>query len=176
MPETHFDASAALLLIYTREGRHADAYSLAKQLEPELPHNRILLLEEGAAAIRAGHAAEAEAVLTRGLDGFDKDPRPKMPGEKALWLYKRGLARFNQNHLQDARTDFWSVLSNKPLMWVAGRAHLELGKINDLTSNRKDAVGEYRQAKLMCNSNNDAVCADEADKWLGKAFSFPKGS
>lgn len=174
MPETHFDASAALLLIYTREGRHLDAFNLCKRLEPELPHNRILVLEEGAAAIRAGRAAEAEAILTRGLQAFDLDPRPKMPGEKALWFYKRGVARLNQNHLQDARLDLWAAQSNKPLEWLAGRTHLQLGKIEDLTNNRKNALGEYRQARLMCSSNNDPICADEAERLISKPFTFPK--
>ena len=60
------------------------------------------MLEEGAAAIRAGHADEADAALTRGLAAFEEDTRPKIPGEHALWLYKRGLARLNLNHPADA--------------------------------------------------------------------------
>lgn len=174
LPETHFDAGAALLLIYAREGRHADALNLARTLQPELPHNRILVLEEGAAAIRAGRAAEAEAALTRGILALDKDPRPKMPGERALWFYKRGVSRLNQNRLTDARGDLWSALGSNPLTWVAGRTHLELGKIDDLTNNRTNAVGEYRQAKLMCGSSNDPACTGEADRWLDKPFRFPK--
>ena len=174
LPDTHFDASAALLLIYAREGRHMDALNLARALQPELPHNRILVLEEGGAAIRAGRAAEAEAALTRGILAFDKDPRPKMAGERALWFYKRGVARVNQNHLTDARSDLWSALGSNPLVWVAGRTHLELGKIDDLTNNRTDAIGEYRQAKLMCTNTNDPLCVGEAQRWLDKPFRFPK--
>ena len=174
LTDSHFDASAALLLIYAREGRHVDALNLARALQPELPRNRILVLEEGAAAIRAGRAAEADAALTRGILAFDKDPRPKMAGERALWFYKRGVARVNQNRLTDARNDLWSALGSNPLAWVAGRTHLELGKIDDLSNNRTDAVGEYRQAKLMCTTNNDPWCAGEADRWLSKPFRFPK--
>ena len=74
----------------------------------------------------------------------------------------------------DARSDLWSALGSNPLTWVAGRTHLELGKIDDLTNNRTDAVGEYRQAKVMCNSSNDPFCASEADRWLDKPFRFPK--
>lgn len=174
LPETHFDASAALLLIYAREGRHVDALNLARALQPELPRNRILVLEEGAAAIRAGRAGEAEAALTRGIAALDNDPRPKMAGERALWFYKRGVARLNQNHLTDAQNDLWAALGSSPLPWIAGRAHLELGKIDDLSNNRTDAIGEYRQAKLMCTASNDPWCAGESDRWLDKPFRFPK--
>jgi hypothetical protein len=83
----------------------------------------LFVLEQGAAAIRAGRAAEAEAILTRGLVALDADTRPKLPGERALWFYKRGLARLNQNHPPDATVDLRAALSSSPQAWVeAGRA------------------------------------------------------
>jgi hypothetical protein len=80
-PETRVDAQFALMLIYSREGRHNDVVRIAHQLSTEFPRNRLLVLEEGAAAIRAGRAVEADAALTRGLDGLQRDTRPRVPGE-----------------------------------------------------------------------------------------------
>ena len=62
-----------LVLIFSREGRHAEVERLARELQMEAPRNRLLVLEEGAAAIRAGRAREAEAALTRGLAVFARD-------------------------------------------------------------------------------------------------------
>ena len=119
--------------------RHADVERLARELRPLAPRNRLLFLEEGSAAIRAGRAGAAEDVITRGLAVFAKDPRTKVPGERALWMYKRGLARVNLNHLPDASVDLREALAADPPGWVKGRAHLELGKIEDLGGRRAGA-------------------------------------
>jgi hypothetical protein len=171
-PDSRVDAKTALLLIYTREGRHADVQRLAHELAAEFPRNRLFVLEEGAAAIRAGHAAEAEAALTRGLALFNQDPRPKIPGERALWLYKRGLARVNLNHLADATVDLHEAQGASPVSWVDGRIHVELGKIADVAGRRTDALGEYRSGKVLCEASNDPVCAAEASRFIRKPFSF----
>src|SRR5688500_9455419 len=88
--ETEIDAKFALVLIYNRERRFDDALRILADLQRRFPRNRLLWLEKGATAIRAGKGAEAEAVLTEGLRKLDTDYRAKMPGERALWLYKRG--------------------------------------------------------------------------------------
>ena len=103
-PRTRADAKAALMLIYSREGRHSDVVTLAREMRTEFPRNRLFLLEEGAAAIRAGRPAEAEAALTQGLMELDRDTRLKVPGERAYWLYKRGLARVILRNLEGARS------------------------------------------------------------------------
>lgn len=174
-PDSRVDAKTALLLIYTREGRHADVQRLAHELGAEFPRNRLFTFEEGAAAIRAGRAAEAEAALTRGLAYFNQDPRPKIPGERALWLYKRGLARLNQNHLEDATADLHAAQGASPVSWVAGRIHVELGKLADLTGRRTDALGEYRSGKALCEASNDPTCAAEAARLIRRPFSFTAG-
>jgi tetratricopeptide (TPR) repeat protein len=163
-PATRVDAKAALMLIYSREGRHGDVVTLARELRTEFPRNRLFLLEEGAAAIRAGRAADAERTLTRGLEEFAKDFRPKVPGERAYWLYKRGLARVILRHLDQARDDLHSAQGSVPAGWVDGRIHLELGKVSDLNGRRQDAVNEYRAAKSICDANDDSVCANEASR------------
>jgi tetratricopeptide (TPR) repeat protein len=168
----HRDAAIALILIYSREGRHLDALRLLRQLEVEYPRNRLFVLEEGSAAIRAGLATDADAALTRGLAGLDRDARPRIPGERAFWLYKRGVARLAMNHLADALVDLRSALNSDqhPIDWVRGRTHLELGKIADLSADRPGALAEYRQAQTICGASSDAPCAADAGRFLKRPF------
>ena len=63
------------------------------ELQRAFPRNRILWLEAGATALRAGRAADAEQFLSEGLKRLASDSRPRMFGEEALWLQKRGAAR-----------------------------------------------------------------------------------
>jgi tetratricopeptide (TPR) repeat protein len=169
-PETRTDAKTALMLVYSREGRHNDVARLARELRTEFPRNRLFVLEEGAAAIRAGRAAEAEAVLTQGLTMLDKDTRPKVPGERAYWLYKRGLARVILRNLDGARQDLQAAQVSIPTGWVNGRIHLELGKIADLTGRRQEALTAYRTSKRLCDQSDDRVCSAEAARLQGRPY------
>lgn len=173
-PLSRVDAKTALVLIYSREGRHNEAVRLTRELQAEAPRNRMFVLEEGSASIRAGHADQAEAALTRGLVAFATDPRPKIPGEQALWLYKRGLARLNQNHPADASADLHMALNVGPARWVEGRTHVALGKLADLAGKRQDALTEYTKARIACDAAPDAPCAAEARSLLKQPFSFSR--
>ena len=166
------DARTALMLIYSREGRHQDVVRLTRELGGEFPRNRLFVLEEGSAAIRAGRAAEAERALTRGLSMFEQDTRAKVPGERALWLYKRGVARINLNRLPDAHVDLREALSAGPVGWVGGRIHVALGKIADLGGRREEALAAYRTGKTMCQQANDPVGVAEANRLLRRPFSL----
>jgi tetratricopeptide (TPR) repeat protein len=169
-PGTRLDAQLALFLIYTREGRHGDALRMIRALAAAYPRNRLFVLEEGATAIRADHAAEAEAILTRGLEAFDRDPRLKVPGERGLWLYKRGVARLVQRHIPDSQADLVDALAAQPPGWLRGRIHIEIGKTLDLTGRREEAVASYRMARSLCETNNDPVGINSANRWIGKPF------
>jgi hypothetical protein len=173
-PATRVDARTALMLIFSREGRHTDVARLARELRPMAPRNRLLFLEEGAAAIRAGNARTADDVITRGLAVFAKDPRPKVPGERSLWFYKRGLARVNLNHLPDASVDLHEALAAQPPGWIRGRVHLELGKIEDLGARRAGALEHYKTAKSTCEASRDPSCANEAGRLIRRPFTFDK--
>lgn len=168
--DARFEARTALVLIYSREGRHRDAVSVLRQMSAEYPRNRILQLELASAAIRAGRAAEADEVLTRGLAVLEHDTRRKMPGELALWLYKRGLSRLNQNHRDAAYADFAAATIAGPEQWVLGRIHLGLGKLADLAGRRDEAMTRYRTAKAMGQSANDPVGIAEANRLLQRPF------
>ena len=170
-PMSRIDGKTALVIIYSREGRHSEAMRLAGELAAELPRNRLYVLEQGAAAIRAGRAADADTILTRGIAAFEKDPRKKLPGERALWFYKRGLARLNQNRPADATTDLRQALASSPQAWVEGRTRVALGQLADLAGRRKEAVDEYTKARAVCG-NLDQMCAEESRKFLRQPFKF----
>src|SRR5262245_55642602 len=168
--DSHVEAKTALVLIYTREGRHTDAMRLVGELATEFPRNRLFVLEQGSAAIRAGKSVEAETILTRGLDAFDHDSRPKIPGERALWLYKRGIARFALNHRPEAASDLQTALNERPVEWVRGRILLTLGKLADLNGQRDESISNYRNARDISTKTNDPAAAAEATRLLRQPF------
>jgi tetratricopeptide (TPR) repeat protein len=170
-----FEARTALVLIYSREGRHREAYALLGQMTAAYPRNRVLVLEQGSAAIRAGLGREAEAILTRGLAGLDRDDRRKMPGERALWLYKRGLSRLQQNHRTEAAADFSTAMASQPELWISGRLHLEMGKLADLAGRRADALSRYRLARDTARAANDPANLMDAERLLQRPFVLGRG-
>lgn len=171
-PLTATDAWMALVLVLSREARQREALDVLKQMLREYPQNRLLQLEAASAAWRAGLAAESEALLTSGLAWHDRDPRPKTPGERALWIYKRGMARVSLNHLSDAETDLRLALTQGPAGWVRGRVHLELGKIADLRGQRPAALEEYTRARALCTTHRDPWCQEQAADLRKRPFRF----
>jgi hypothetical protein len=165
-PIARIDAATVLLLIYSREGRHAEALAVARELQQQFPRNRLFSLEAGAAAVRAGRFAEADAWLARGITAFAADPRPKMPGELALLRYKRGLTRVSTNRPDEAGREFRAALDAAPPAWIEGRVHLELGRMASARGAAQDANAEYRMAKTACGRAEDRGCAAEASRRL----------
>ena len=168
--ESRFEARTALVLIYSREGRHADASRLLSTMSAEFPANRVLVLERGAAAIRAGRAHDAEAILTAGIAGLDNDTRRRLPGERAVWLYRRAMARLALDRLPDASVDLRTALESGPEPWIRGRVELTLGKVADLEGRRADALAFYRRARDTAHAANDPVAHAEARRLLARPF------
>jgi tetratricopeptide (TPR) repeat protein len=164
------EAKSALALIYSRERRHADAFRLLGELAAAFPQNRLFVLEQGSAGVRAGKHKEAEALLTKGLTALAQDPRPKIPGEQALWLYKRALARFNQDRFEDAQADLQESLRHQPVGWVRGRTMLALGRIADVNGRRQDAVAAYRTARDLATTAKDAAAVSEASRLMREPY------
>jgi tetratricopeptide (TPR) repeat protein len=71
--EGQADARFALVLVYNRERRYDDALRVLRQLQEAFPRNRILWLEAGATALRAGRSADAERLLDDGLQRLVTD-------------------------------------------------------------------------------------------------------
>ena len=91
--EGRTDALFALVLLYNRERRFDEALRALEELRKLYPRNRLVVLEAGSTALRAGRFDQADKLLTEGLAMLAKATGPRIPGEEALWRYKRGTAR-----------------------------------------------------------------------------------
>lgn len=160
--ESQVEAKFALVLLYNRERRFDQALALIRELQARFPRNRLLWLEAGATALRAGRPSVAEAALDTGIEMLERDPRPRAFGEEALWRSKRGTARVLLGNDAGARADLDASLGLKAYAWVHGRAHAELGKLADLAGNRSRAVSEYWTAVRLGEKGNDPTAVEQA--------------
>jgi predicted Zn-dependent protease len=86
------NAQFALVLLYSRERRHADAAHVIRDLQRRYPRNRLLWLEAASTALRGGNPAEALAFIDAGLVRLSTDPRPRAFGEEGRWRSLREAA------------------------------------------------------------------------------------
>ena len=168
--EASADAKFALVLLYNRESRYADALRVLGELQRNYPRNRILWLEAGATALRAGRAADAEQQLSTGRRMLAADKRARMFGEEALWLLKHGAALVALARPQEAEPELRRAVTIESRKWVAGRAHAELGKVADLRGDRAGARQHFQQAVTLAEQDADAVGAAAARQWIGTAY------
>ncbi len=159
--EARTDALFALALVFNREKRFAEASQVLGQLRALYPRNRLVLLEAGSTALRAHRHAEADTLLTEGLAMMRNDTRPRIPGEEALWRYKRGAARAGLGRA-DAADDLRAATSADAQSWVAGRARVELGQLALKRGDRTAAASEAGQAQTLCTADNDPQCLEAA--------------
>jgi tetratricopeptide (TPR) repeat protein len=163
------DAMFALILVYNRERRYGDALRILDGLRRMYPRNRLIVLEQGATALRGGRADDAEHLMTEGLGMFAKDARAKIPGEEALWRYKRGAARASLGRTGPAIEDLRRATAADAQQWVQGRARVELARIALGRGDRPGAAAEAQQAETLCRNGNDPFCADRARELLRSA-------
>jgi hypothetical protein len=167
---SRFEARTALVLIYSREGRHEDAYRLLTAMSAEFPDNRVLVMERGSAAIRAGRAREGEQILRAGLERLQSDTRRRLPGEESVWHYRIGLARLALNRSTLATESLTTALALSPELWVRARIELTLGKAADLEGRRSDAVAWYRRAVESARTGRDRPTQQEAQRLMRRPF------
>jgi hypothetical protein len=163
--EARTDAMFALVLIYNRERRFDDALRVLRQLREMYPRNRLVVLEQGATALRAGRAADADTLLSEGLARLAHESRPRIPGEEQLWRYKRGAARAALRRA-DAVDDLRAATAEGAQAWVAGRARTELARLAVQRGDRADAASQAKQAEALCRAGNDPICEADARKLL----------
>ena len=168
--EARPDALFTLIVMYSREERYDAALRVVGQLQREYPRNRLLWLEAGSTALRAGRAGEARRQLEDGLLKLSHDPRPRAFGEEARWHLYYGAALVALQEVVDARRELRAGLSAEANDWVHGRAHKELGKLADLSGDRSAAAEEYRLAMRLCRADDDAVCSDEAKRLITTGY------
>jgi tetratricopeptide (TPR) repeat protein len=162
--ESRTDAEFALVLLYNREQRYADAMRVLTDLRRQYPRNRLVLLEAGATALRAGRAADAETLLTEGIGVLARETRPRIPGEDALWHYKRGAARVMLGRREEALADLRVALSPDAAGWVQGRTHVELARLARQHGDRAAAAREVDTAVGLCEKSGDPICVADAKK------------
>jgi tetratricopeptide (TPR) repeat protein len=160
------DALFALILVYNRERQFDQALQVLAELQRLFPRNRLLWLEAGSTALRAGRAQQAESLLNDGLAMLAKDKRPRIPGEEALWRYKRGAARAALGRTEDALADLSVASGTDSQNWVNGRARVEMGRLALKRGDRNSAAQEARQAESLCERGNDPICIQDARELL----------
>jgi tetratricopeptide (TPR) repeat protein len=156
------NARFTLIVIYNREGRFDDALRVVSELQQQYPRNRLLWLEAGSTALRAGRPELARQSLEHGLAMLAGDSRPRAFGESARWGYYHGAALVALKEAEAARRVLDAALRDPARAWVQGRIRIELGKLADLGGDRTRAIEEYRSAIRLCGADKDDVCVKEA--------------
>jgi tetratricopeptide (TPR) repeat protein len=168
--DTRTEASVALVFIYNREGRYEDALIVLRGLQRQYPRNRLLWLEEGSTALRAGRLDEAAAALDEGFRKLEQDRRRRAFGEEALWKHKRGILELAQGRTAAASEDQKAALELEARDWVRGRAHTEIGKIADLSGKREAAMAHYGKALALGRTDNDPRGVSEARRLMQSPY------
>ena len=159
------DAMFISIVLYSREERYDAALRVIRELQRRYPRNRLLWLESGTTAFRAGRVQAARTELEHGLAMLAADSRPRAFGEEARWRLSHGMALLSLNRDEAARELRAALVVDGP-DWVRGRAHRELGKLADLEGYRAGALEEYRVAVRLCRAGNDRLCTDEANRLI----------
>ena len=163
--EAGTDALFALVLLYNRERRYDEALKALEELRKLYPRNRLVVLEAGSTALRAGRFDQADKLLTEGLAMLAKATGPRIPAEEALWRYKRGTARVELGRT-DAAPDLQAAIAPDAQPWIQGRARVERARLAIRRGDRSEAAREAKQAQALCEQDNDPTCADAARKLL----------
>lgn len=91
----------------------------------------------------------------------------------SLAHYRIGELFFKQNNYQSAANEFRSCINGDlDPKWTEVWAHVNLGKIFDVTGQRDRAVNEYKQA--IRTHDNTAGAQEEAAKYSTKAYERPR--
>jgi tetratricopeptide (TPR) repeat protein len=164
------NAMFMLVLFYNREERFDEALQMIGELQQRYPRNRLLWLEAGNTALRAGRAVDARAAIEDGLARLAADTRPRAPGEDARWQYAYGAALVALHDTSRARTSLQAALARATRDWVRGRTQKELGKLADLEGDRARAVTAYRDAERLCGADRDEVCTKDLKALIKQGF------
>lgn len=155
-------ARFSLIVIYNKLARHDAALGVIDELRRQFPRNRLLWLEAGTTALRAGRPADAREAFERGLQMLAADTRPLAFGERARWHYHYGVALTRVNQIEHANRELRTALEGEALDWVRGRAHLELATLAGRSGDPARAREELRLAIQMCGAGDDTKCVAES--------------
>jgi len=159
---TRSDALLLLMIIDSREARPVDAIRRLTVLQQRHPHNRLLWLNHGAAALVAQRWADADQVLSRGIVARAWETGPAVLGEPAMWFAYRGTARARLGRRDEALDDLRQGLASSPRDWIRGRLHQQLGALALAAGDVPGARREFDAAIHYSRKGGDAVAADVA--------------
>jgi hypothetical protein len=138
------------------------------------PNNRVLRYSNVmrvAVAIRRGEQLAELSEFGEALKEYQK--ALETTRGSSLAHYRIAEVFFLQNNYQSAANEFREVLSGdlEP-KWTEVWAHINLGKIFDITGQRERAVNEYRQA--VRTKDNTQGAQEEAAKYLKQPYERQK--
>ena len=161
--ETATDAALLLVIVYNREGRHADAMRQLRHLREKHPANRLLTLNAAATALAGCDAAAAVAAITTGLAMHSKFDQPPVLGERAMWYFIRGTARAALAD-RGAADDLREALASNPRDWTRARTHVELAKFALKAGDQRQAKIELEAAERYGRRGGDIVAVEAAEQ------------
>jgi tetratricopeptide (TPR) repeat protein len=151
-----------LVLLYNREKRYDDALRVVADLRRSYPRNRLLWLETGSTALRAGRPAEAVAALERGLARLGQDRRPRAGGELSRWHLTYGTALAARGRSDEAARELNAAIDTATRDWVRGRARYQLGALLEQRGDRGAARAAFLAAGRLCAADDDNDCVKDA--------------
>ncbi len=123
------EAQFVLIAMYNREKNYDAALQIIDGLQREYPRNRLLWLEAGSTAVRAGRPDQARRQLETGLAKLAGDARPRAFGEEARWRLAYGTALAALHERDGAGRELRAVLALDAADWVKDRARDELRRL-----------------------------------------------
>jgi tetratricopeptide (TPR) repeat protein len=151
-----------LVLLYNRERRYDDALRVITGLRESFPRNRLLWLEAGSTALRAGRPTAAAAAIEQGFLHLGRDQRPRAGGEISRWHLAYGSALRECGRGADAERQLQAALPAATRPWVRGRARLQLGLLRETSGDAAAALAELSAAASLCQADDDPECVKEA--------------
>jgi hypothetical protein len=138
------------------------------------PNNKVLRYSPDIRVAVAIKKGEQHAELSEFPDALKEYRRAlETKRNSSLAYYRIGEVEFLQNMFQQAANDFREALNgDEEPKWTVVWAHINLGKIFDITGQRDRAVNEYNQAIRTKDDTQGAQ--EEASKYLKTAYERQK--
>ncbi|HKO13604.1 MAG TPA: tetratricopeptide repeat protein [Acidobacteriaceae bacterium] len=164
---TRVEARTAMMLFLRREGKYAEAASIARSMAEEYPHDYLFRLEEANLEKDGGQGMVA-------VDSYEQliqlAKRPRYYPEAHLELAYFGLGealRGQKKYAQAIEAYREGAFQPKTSTELKRRCLLKAGETYDLMGQHHDAVQEYSQ---VIDAGSDTVQGDLARKYMKSGY------
>jgi tetratricopeptide (TPR) repeat protein len=164
------DAKMLLVVMYNREKRYEDALNLVVELHNQFPKNYLLELSEAAFYSRLKKFDQSISTYNRILEkiGTGASGYERLESGKILLLIAK--AYLDGDQPQKGIAMYSQIIRSKEVSTDdRGNAHLWLGRLDDVTGHREEAVSHYR---AILDSDCAPKLKNEATKFLKKPFKW----